>query len=193
MARVFAHGSIMHDHCHECLARGTEEIGETVVGTCQDRLAAGGHQHREGRGTLPQWFRRFGDIPGVVYATPAGIDGSSLADCDSIPEVQTYRFDGKGRADLVPAGTVLAGLTDAFAGLVARAQLEPPTAAAAVRAARGQLARGPHAGRAGAPARGAGCPGRTGQAVRRCRRAPAPPAGGQNSPQQECCAGRVGR
>jgi len=54
---------------------------------------------------VPEWFRRFGDIPGVVYASPEQIDGSSLAGRDDVPEVQTFRFDGELEETLSwPAG-----------------------------------------------------------------------------------------
>jgi hypothetical protein len=44
---------------------------------------------------VPEWFRRFGDIPGIGYAAPEQIDRSSLAGCDAIPEVHTFQFDGQ--------------------------------------------------------------------------------------------------
>lgn len=44
---------------------------------------------------VPEWFRRFGDIPDIGYATPEQIDRSSLAGCDDAPEVHTFRFDGQ--------------------------------------------------------------------------------------------------
>ena len=37
-----------------------------------------------------EWFQRFGDIPGVSYATPAGIDGRRLAGAGARPQIQTY-------------------------------------------------------------------------------------------------------
>jgi hypothetical protein len=36
---------------------------------------------------LPEWFRRFGDIPGVAYTSPEQIDRSALAGFDDVPEV----------------------------------------------------------------------------------------------------------
>jgi hypothetical protein len=35
---------------------------------------------------VPDWFRRFGDIPGVTYAPSEQIDRHSLAGCDDVPE-----------------------------------------------------------------------------------------------------------
>jgi hypothetical protein len=44
---------------------------------------------------VPEWFRRFGDIPGIGYATPEQIGRSSLGGCDDVPEVHTHQFDGQ--------------------------------------------------------------------------------------------------
>lgn len=44
---------------------------------------------------VPEWFRRFGDIPGVTYAPPEQLDRQSLAGCDDVPEVHTFRFSGQ--------------------------------------------------------------------------------------------------
>jgi hypothetical protein len=35
----------------------------------------------------PEWFRRFGDIPGVSYTAPAHVDRAALAGCHERPEV----------------------------------------------------------------------------------------------------------
>lgn len=40
-----------------------------------------------------QWFRRFGDIPGIDWAIPDGIDRTRLAGHDATPEPSTYRSD----------------------------------------------------------------------------------------------------
>jgi hypothetical protein len=40
----------------------------------------------------PVWFSRFADIPGIRYATPAGLDLSKLRRRDAVPEIN--RFDG---------------------------------------------------------------------------------------------------
>jgi hypothetical protein len=54
---------------------------------------------------VPEWFRRFGDIPGIVYAAPEQIDRHSLAGCDHVPELHTFRFDGQLKETLFwPAG-----------------------------------------------------------------------------------------
>ncbi len=44
---------------------------------------------------MPEWFRRFGSIPGVAYTPPEQIDRLSLAGRDDLPEVHTFLFDGK--------------------------------------------------------------------------------------------------
>lgn len=41
------------------------------------------------------WFARFGDIPGVTYQTPAGIDRSKLPGATARPEVIRFQVDGK--------------------------------------------------------------------------------------------------
>ena len=43
---------------------------------------------------MPEWFRRFGEIPGVAYTPPEQIDRLSLAGRNDVPEVHTFRFDG---------------------------------------------------------------------------------------------------
>ena len=42
---------------------------------------------------MPEWFRRFGDIPGIAYTPPKQTDRSSLAGCNDVPEVDTFRFE----------------------------------------------------------------------------------------------------
>ncbi len=44
---------------------------------------------------MPKWFRRFGDIPGVVYETPDQIDRGSLPGCDDAPENQPWDQTGE--------------------------------------------------------------------------------------------------
>lgn len=44
---------------------------------------------------MPEWFRRFGDIPGVDYEPSAQIDRSALAGCDDVPETRTFRSGGQ--------------------------------------------------------------------------------------------------
>ena len=51
-------------------------------------------------GVVPDWFRRFGDIPGVLYTPREQIDRSSLVGCDDVPEVHTFRFDGQPKETL---------------------------------------------------------------------------------------------
>jgi hypothetical protein len=54
---------------------------------------------------VPEWFRRFGEIPGVAYTAPEQIDPLSLAGHDDVPEVRTSRFGGTPNETLVwPAG-----------------------------------------------------------------------------------------
>lgn len=43
-----------------------------------------------------KWFPRFGDIPGVTYTTPPGIDRHRLHGADARPEVVRYAADGEG-------------------------------------------------------------------------------------------------
>jgi hypothetical protein len=43
---------------------------------------------------VPEWFRRFGDVPGVVYRPVEQVDRNSLPGCDDTPEVHAFRFDG---------------------------------------------------------------------------------------------------
>jgi hypothetical protein len=40
-----------------------------------------------------KWFQRFGDIPGVSYSTPAGIDRRRLPEASTRPRVHTYDGD----------------------------------------------------------------------------------------------------
>lgn len=42
-----------------------------------------------------EWFRRFGDIPGIQYAGDPRVDRSKLAGHDDVPKVIRYEFDGK--------------------------------------------------------------------------------------------------
>ena len=44
---------------------------------------------------MPKWFRRFGDIPGVVYEMPDQIDRGSLPGCDDAPENQPWDQTGE--------------------------------------------------------------------------------------------------
>jgi hypothetical protein len=54
---------------------------------------------------VPDWFRRFGDIPGVSFAPPPGLDRRHLAGHDATPEVHVYDFGDKRRETLWwPAG-----------------------------------------------------------------------------------------
>lgn len=51
------------------------------------------------------WYRRLGDIQGLDYTTPAGINRARLPRHDARPEVRTYTFDGKREQSLWwPAG-----------------------------------------------------------------------------------------
>lgn len=46
------------------------------------------------------WFRRFGDIPGVTYETPSGLDPKKLPEYGVVPEISVYEFEGKRRETL---------------------------------------------------------------------------------------------
>src|SRR3954468_15899671 len=37
-----------------------------------------------------EWFRRLGDIPGLAYDTPSGVDSRRLRGHDAVPEVHTF-------------------------------------------------------------------------------------------------------
>ena len=39
---------------------------------------------------VPEWFRRFGDTPAIIYTSSAQIDRSSLAGCDDTQQVHTF-------------------------------------------------------------------------------------------------------
>ncbi len=41
-----------------------------------------------------EWFRRLGDIPGLDYETPAGIDRSAIPGHDAVPEVNRFGLSG---------------------------------------------------------------------------------------------------
>jgi hypothetical protein len=47
-----------------------------------------------------EWFRRFGDIPGVDYTGDVRIDRSNLAGHDDVPTIVSYEFEGKRRKSL---------------------------------------------------------------------------------------------
>lgn len=49
---------------------------------------------------MPDWFRRFEDIPGVLYTLREQIDRSSLLGCEDVPEVHTFCFDGQPKETL---------------------------------------------------------------------------------------------
>jgi len=42
-----------------------------------------------------KWFRRCGDIPGLNYLRPRGIDASRLPGFGAAPELRVYDFNGK--------------------------------------------------------------------------------------------------
>lgn len=46
------------------------------------------------------WFRRFGDIPGVTYDTPSGLDPKKLPGYGVVPEIHDFEFEGKSRLTL---------------------------------------------------------------------------------------------
>jgi hypothetical protein len=49
---------------------------------------------------LPEWFQRFGDIPGVSYTTPEQIDRTRLPGYDMAPTIHTPRFRTEGEETL---------------------------------------------------------------------------------------------
>lgn len=49
---------------------------------------------------MPDWYPRFGDIPGVVYATPPTVNRKGLRRHDAVPEVSAYELDGKRQETL---------------------------------------------------------------------------------------------
>jgi hypothetical protein len=46
------------------------------------------------------WVRRFGDIPGVTYRPPSGVDGKRLPRHEAVPEIYVFEFDGKRHESL---------------------------------------------------------------------------------------------
>jgi len=44
---------------------------------------------------VPEWFRRFGDIPGIDYSTPAQIDRGALPGSNDVPDVQSFGLDSE--------------------------------------------------------------------------------------------------
>lgn len=44
-----------------------------------------------------EWFRRFGDIPGITYTKPAEIDPGTLEGYAAVPERIAFELDGKRR------------------------------------------------------------------------------------------------
>lgn len=42
-----------------------------------------------------EWFPRFGEIPGIIYDAPGGLDFSYLTNRGKVPEISYYNFDGK--------------------------------------------------------------------------------------------------
>ncbi|MGI8427008.1 MAG: hypothetical protein ACR2FO_07200 [Actinomycetota bacterium] len=60
---------------------------------------------------MPEWFRRFAEIPGVTYASDPDIDRSMLPGHDSVPKVERWSFEGEstesvmwGETSQSPAG-----------------------------------------------------------------------------------------
>src|SRR3954463_12174400 len=43
--------------------------------------------------TAPEWFRRFGDIPGIEWETPGGIVREQIVGHDAQPQRSTYRAE----------------------------------------------------------------------------------------------------
>ena len=54
---------------------------------------------------MPEWFHRFGDIPGVKYTTPPDIDRTQLPGYDDVPQLRETRPQFQLPASLLwPAG-----------------------------------------------------------------------------------------
>jgi len=49
---------------------------------------------------MVDWYRRFGDIPGVSYEQQPSIDRRRLRGHDAVPEVHVHEFEGKRRESL---------------------------------------------------------------------------------------------
>lgn len=49
---------------------------------------------------MVRWFRRFGDIPGVTYETPSGLDPKKLPGYGVVPKIDVFEFEGKRRQTL---------------------------------------------------------------------------------------------
>jgi hypothetical protein len=49
---------------------------------------------------LAEWFRRFGDIPGVSYDTPEQVDRNKVAGHDTVPKANPYRIPGQSEREL---------------------------------------------------------------------------------------------
>jgi hypothetical protein len=47
-----------------------------------------------------EWFRRLGDIPGVVYAGSPMVDRTKLRGHEMVPKVISYEIEGKRREGL---------------------------------------------------------------------------------------------
>ena len=41
------------------------------------------------------WFRRFGEIPGITYESPADVSGRKLPGRDAVPEIHVFELEGK--------------------------------------------------------------------------------------------------
>ncbi len=46
---------------------------------------------------MVEWFRRFGDIPGLSFEGSTSVDRSKLPGYDAVPELSVYEFEGKQR------------------------------------------------------------------------------------------------
>jgi hypothetical protein len=49
---------------------------------------------------LPEWFRRFGDIPAIAYDARELVDRSKLSGHNAIPEVHVFEFEGERQETL---------------------------------------------------------------------------------------------
>lgn len=49
---------------------------------------------------MPEWYCRFGDIPGIAYNPPPHINRSRLAGHDAVPEVEVYELEGERKESL---------------------------------------------------------------------------------------------
>ena len=78
--------------------------------------------------SLVDWFRRFGDIPGVTLAAAPDLDPRTLPGYGAVPEVHVFEFEGRRRETLMwPASD--GGISTSPANRLTFADLRNVTAA----------------------------------------------------------------